>query len=647
MESYYKERMRTGATAPYLVKTMKDGFIKAAAATPRIKVGDTNFNAKQIIENVKEAASHGAKLITFPELCITAYTCGDLFMQDALIKNALKSVFEIADATVNLDILIAIGLPLAIESKLYNAAAIIKDGEILGFVTKSHLPNYSEFYEARHFNTLDSNTTVRIGCKDYFAGPKLIFCAEYPSDFKVGVEICEDLWVTNPPSGYLCENGASIILNLSASDEVISKAEYRRKLVTSQSARALCGYVYADAGDGESTTDLVFSGHNLIAENGSLLTESTLFNNGIIYSDIDINRIMLERRKMTTYTERFDSEYQKIYFSTAVNDTELERRFDPHPFVPKNTADLNERCELIFTMQAEGLRKRLQHIGCSTVTIGISGGLDSTLALLVAAKAFEMLRISLRGIKAVTMPCFGTTDRTYNNAKKLIEYIGAEFVEIPINESVTQHLKDIGADINNHNTTYENAQARERTQVLMDYSNETGGIVVGTGDLSELALGWATYNGDHMSMYGVNASIPKTLVKYLVKHVADMSEHKLKFTLYDILETPVSPELLPSEDGNISQQTESLVGPYELHDFFLYYFLRFGFTKSKIYRMAKAAFDGTYSDNIIKKWLDVFYKRFYQNQFKRSCLPDGPKVGTVSLSPRGDWRMPSDSEIIF
>ena len=491
---------------------MKDGFIKVAAATPRIKVGDTNFNAKQIIENVKEAASHGAKLITFPELCVTAYTCGDLFMQDALIKNALKSVFEIADATVNLDILIAVGLPLAIESKLYNAAAIIKDGDILGFVTKSHLPNYSEFYEARHFNTLDSNTTVRIGCKDYFAGPKLIFCAEYPSDFKVGVEICEDLWVTNPPSGYLSENGASIILNLSASDEVISKAEYRRKLVTSQSARALCGYVYADAGDGESTTDLVFSGHNLIAENGSLLTESTLFNNGIIYSDIDINRIMLERRKMTTYTEKFDNEYQKIYFSTAVNDAELERRFDPHPFVPKNTADLNERCELIFTMQAEGLRKRLQHIGCNTVTIGISGGLDSTLALLVAAKAFEMLRISFRGIKAVTMPCFGTTDRTYNNAKKLIEYIGAELVEIPINESVTQHLKDIGADINNHNTTYENAQARERTQVLMDYSNETGGIVVGTGDLSELALGWATYNGDHMSMYGVNASIPKTLV---------------------------------------------------------------------------------------------------------------------------------------
>lgn len=626
---------------------MKDGFIKVAAATPKIKVGDTNYNAKQIIENVKEAASHGAKLITFPELCVTAYTCGDLFLQDALIKNALKSVFEIADATVNLDILIAVGLPLAIESKLYNAAAVIKDGDILGFVTKSHLPNYSEFYEARHFNTLDNNTTVRIGRKDYFAGSKLLFCAEHPSDFKVGIEICEDLWVTNPPSGYLCENGASIILNLSASDEVISKAEYRRKLVTSQSARALCGYVYADAGDGESTTDLVFSGHNLIAENGSLLTESTLFNNGIIYSDIDINRIMLERRKMTTYTERFDNEYQKIYFSTAVNDSALERFFDPHPFVPKNTADLNERCELIFTMQAEGLRKRLQHIGCNTVTIGISGGLDSTLALLVAAKAFEMLRIPLRGIKAVTMPCFGTTDRTYNNAKKLIEYIGAEFVEIPINESVTQHLKEIGADINNHNTTYENAQARERTQVLMDYSNETGGIVVGTGDLSELALGWATYNGDHMSMYGVNASIPKTLVKYLVKHVADTSDHKLKFTLYDILETPVSPELLPSEDGNISQHTESLVGPYELHDFFLYYFLRFGFTKSKIYRMAKSAFDGTYSDNIIKKWLDVFYKRFYQNQFKRSCLPDGPKVGTVSLSPRGDWRMPSDSEIIF
>lgn len=626
---------------------MKDGFIKVAAATPKIKVGDTKYNSRQIIAQIKEAAENKAKIIVLPELCVTAYTCGDLFLQSALIDNAADAVFTIAEETKELDILIAVGTPIGANNRLYNTAAVIKGGEILGFVTKTHIPNYSEFYEARHFASLKDNTSVRLRGRDYPLGPKLIFCAEELSELKVGVEICEDLWVTNPPSGYLAENGATIILNLSASDEVITKSEYRRGLVSSQSARAVCGYVYADAGSGESTTDMVFAGHNIICENGTLLNQSKLFRNGIIYSDIDVNRIALDRRRMTTFDNQFNSGYSKIYFSTTVTETPLTRAFDPQPFVPKDKDKLKERCELIFTMQAEGLRKRLEHIGCKTVTIGISGGLDSTLALLVAVRAFERLNLPPRGINAVTMPCFGTTDRTYNNAKRLIGCVGATFKEIPISKSVTMHMEDIGADINNHNTTYENAQARERTQVLMDYSGETGGIVVGTGDLSELALGWATYNGDHMSMYGVNCSIPKTLVRYLVSYVADISGEELRATLLDILDTPVSPELLPPEDGEISQETESLVGPYALHDFFLYNFLRFGFSKSKIFRLAKEAFKGEYDEAEISKWLDTFYRRFYQNQFKRSCIPDGPKVGSVTLSPRGDWRMPSDSTIII
>lgn len=626
---------------------MKDGFIKVAAATPKIKVGDTKYNSRQIIAQIKEAAENRAKIIVLPELCVTAYTCGDLFLQSALIDNAADAVFTIAEETKDLDILIAVGTPIGANNRLYNTAAVIKGGEILGFVTKTHIPNYSEFYEARHFASLKDNTSVRLRDRDYPLGPKLIFCAEELSELKVGVEICEDLWVTNPPSGYLAENGATIVLNLSASDEVITKSEYRRGLVSSQSARAVCGYVYADAGSGESTTDMVFAGHNIICENGTLLNQSKLFRNGIIYSDIDVNRIALDRRRMTTFDNQFNSGYSEIYFSTTVTETPLTRAFDPQPFVPKDKDKLKERCELIFTMQAEGLRKRLEHIGCKTVTIGISGGLDSTLALLVAVRAFERLNLPPRGINAVTMPCFGTTDRTYNNAKRLIGCVGATFKEIPISKSVTMHMEDIGADINNHNTTYENAQARERTQVLMDYSGETGGIVVGTGDLSELALGWATYNGDHMSMYGVNCSIPKTLVRYLVSYVADISGEELRATLLDILDTPVSPELLPPEDGEISQETESLVGPYALHDFFLYNFLRFGFSKSKIFRLAKEAFKGEYDEAEISKWLDTFYRRFYQNQFKRSCIPDGPKVGSVTLSPRGDWRMPSDSTIII
>ena len=524
---------------------------------------------------------------------------------------------------------------------------MIKDGEILGFATKTHIPNYSEFYEARHFAPLSVNTTVTLRGREYPAGPKLLFCCEDMPDFKVGTEICEDLWVSSPPSGYLTAGGATVIMNLSASDEVISKAEYRRSLVSSQSARCICGYIYADAGSGESTTDMVFSGHNMIYENGAVLNQSKLFENGIIYADIDVQRIVLDRRRMNTFENDFSGGLQKIFFKTEINETRLERTFDSRPFVPRDREKLTERCELIFTMQAEGLRKRLSHIGCKTVTIGISGGLDSTLALLVTLRAFEKLGLPTSGVNAVTMPCFGTTDRTYNNAKRLIACTGASLAEIPISEAVTGHLRDIGADINNHNLTYENSQARERTQVLMDYAGEIGGIVVGTGDLSELALGWATYNGDHMSMYGVNCSIPKTLVRHLVEYVAAISGGELRQTLEDILATPVSPELLPPKDGGISQETESIVGPYILHDFFIYNFLRYGFSKSKIFRLAKSAFAGEYDEKTISKWLDSFYKRFYQNQFKRSCIPDGPKVGTVTLSPRGDFRMPSDSTIII
>ncbi len=625
---------------------MRDGFVKVAAATPRVKVGDTEHNGKEIIKLTKRAAEAGAKVIVFPELCITAYTCGDLFLQDRLIKSACETVFEIAEATKDSDILIAAGVPIGLGGCLYNCASVIKGGEVLGFVTKSHIPNYSEFYEARHFVPLGENTEIVLKGKKYPMGPKLLFEAENMPDFVVGAEICEDLWVPNPPSGAHAENGATVILNLSAGDEVIGKAEYRRCLVASQSGRSVCAYVYADAGYGESSTDMVFSGHNIICENGTFLSQSRLFENGIIFGDVDVNRLVLERRKISTFKNEFDKDYKKISFPTKIEETKLERTFDPHPFVPKEEDKLRERCELIFTMQAEGLEKRLEHIGATSVTVGVSGGLDSTLALLVSVRAFEKAGLDKKGINALTMPCFGTTGRTNGNAKSLAKAVGANLVEIPISEDVTVHLRSIGADINNHNTTYENSQARERTRVLMDYAGETGGIVVGTGDLSEMALGWTTYNGDHMSMYNVNCSIPKTLVRYLVAYVAEISGGALRDILLDILDTPVSPELLPPKDGVISQVTEDLVGPYELHDFFLYYFLRFGFEKAKIYRMAKIAFGDKYDSRTIAKWLDVFYDRFRKNQFKRSCMPDGPKVGSVTLSPRGDWRMPSDAEKI-
>lgn len=623
---------------------MKDGFIKAAAASPELRVADVKFNTEESIKCIKEAAENGAKLIVLPELGLTSYTCGDLFLQASLIRLAEQELLRLTDATKNLDILSVVGLPVSNNGKLYNCAAFVKAGEILGLVPKSNIPNYSEFYEARHFNTIEGNTEIMFGGRLIPMGTKLIFTAENMSGFSVAAEICEDLWTAAPPSCEHTKNGAVIIINQSASDEVIGKSDWRRKMIEVHSSKAACAYIYADAGEGESTTDMTFSGNNLIFELGTKLAEAPLFSNEIIYADIDTEKILQERRRITTFKNGNDPGYRRIYFKTELTETKLTRSFEMKPFVPSDETKLTERCEEIFAIQYHGLKKRLKHIGIKTVTIGISGGLDSTLALLVTAKAFESLGLPPSGIVAVTMPCFGTTNRTYTNAVNMIKSIGATLREINIKEAVSLHLSDIGADIDCHDVTYENAQARERTQVLMDIANKTGGIVIGTGDLSELALGFATYNGDHMSMYGVNCSIPKTLVRYLVKYVADSSDATLKETLYDVLDTPVSPELLPPDkNGKIAQQTEEIVGPYELHDFYLYNMIRWGFSKEKIYRMACLAFKNIYDEATIKKWLDIFMRRFFNSQFKRSCLPDGIKVGTVTLSPRGDWRMPSDA----
>lgn len=623
---------------------MKDGFIKVAAATHEVRVADVTFNAQKTTECIKEAAEKGAKLIVLPELGLTAYTCGDLFLQTKLVNQAKEALIKVAEETAGYDILAVIGLPISQNGKLYNCAAFVKGGEILGFASKSNLPNYSEFYEARLFNILDKNTEVMFNGKSVPMGPKLIFAAENYEGFSVAAEICEDLWASVPPSCEHTQNGAVIIVNQSASDELTGKSMRRRKIIEVHSSKSVCAYIYTNAGEDESSTDMTFSGSRLIYEAGSRLSESELFANGIIYADIDTEKILQERRRVTTFKHKINDEYRKIYFTTEICDTEIERFFKATPFVPSGNSKIKERCEEIFAIQYHGLKKRLKHIGAKTVTIGISGGLDSTLALLVTARAFESLGLPMSGIVAVTMPCFGTTDRTYKNAVSMIKSVGATFREVNIKESVALHLKDIGADINCHDVTYENAQARERTQVLMDIANKTGGIVIGTGDLSELALGFATYNGDHMSMYGVNASIPKTLVRYLVKYVADTSDDELKETLYDVLDTPVSPELLPpDEDGKIAQQTEEIVGPYELHDFYLYNMVRWGFSKEKIHRMACIAFKGVYDSDTIQKWLDIFMQRFFNSQFKRSCMPDGVKVGSVALSPRGDWRMPSDA----
>lgn len=625
---------------------MKDGYIKVAAITPDLRVADVNYNTERICEKIIECSQAGAKAMAFPELCITGYSCGDLFLQDILLNKAVKGLKKIAKCTEGIDAIVFVGLPLCVKGKLYNAAAALHNGEILGIVPKTFLPNYNEFYEARYFTKgMEETVFIELGDEEVPMGKHLLFACDTMKEFVIGVEICEDLWAPNPPSIWQALFGATLIVNLSASDEAVGKEDYRRALVCGQSARLLCGYVYAGAGIGESTQDVVYAGHSLIAENGVLLAESAKYENGVVYSEIDLQKLNAERRRNTTF-EPIDAanEDEIVPFSLKREHTALTRKIDPSPFIPHGKEERDKRCEEILSIQAMGLRKRLLHTGCQCAAVGISGGLDSTLALLVTVRAFDSLLLPRSGIRAVTMPGFGTTDRTYTNAVKMIKSLGASFQEVSIKKAVEVHFGDIGQDVSKHDVTYENAQARERTQILMDIANKEGGMVIGTGDLSELALGWATYNGDHMSMYAVNASVPKTLVRHLVRYSADICKDiGLKEALLDVLDTPVSPELLPPEEGEISQKTEDLVGPYELHDFFLYYMLRFGFPPKKIYRLAKLAFYGIYEEDVILHWLRNFYRRFFSQQFKRSCLPDGPKVGTVAVSPRGDLRMPSDA----
>ncbi|MDF2803583.1 MAG: synthetase [Anaerocolumna sp.] len=628
---------------------MKDGFLKVAAATPKIEVANPVHNGKEIKILIDLAVKQQVKVLVFPELCLTGYTCGELFLQETLINQTNCTLKEISDYTKGLDILVAIGTPVLKDAKLYNTAAVIMNGDILGFVPKKNLPNYSEFYEARHFNPgFDTIEYINFYNKLIPISTNLLFKCSNFSYLTIGVEICEDLWVPNPPSVKQALAGATLILNPSASNEITGKDTYRRDLIKMQSAKLVSGYIYADSGEGESTTDLVFAGHNLIAENGTLLKESKRFTNELIISEIDMQKLTGERRRMTTFNVSHVSDFTFIPFNFKSDilseEIPLTRRIDKAPFVPSRMEERNKRCEEIINIQAYGLKKRLEHTSLKNCVIAISGGLDSTLALLIICKAFDLLSWDRKGIIAVTMPCFGTTDRTYQNAVGLAKQLGTFFLEIPIGDAVIQHFKDIQHDPDLHNVTYENSQARERTQVIMDLANKYDGLVIGTGDMSELALGWATYNGDHMSMYGVNASVPKTLVRYLVSYFAETSkDENIKNVLTDVLDTPVSPELLPPVEGQISQITEELVGPYELHDFFIYYVLRYGFTPAKVYRLAVLAFEGSYDKEVILRWLKIFYRRFFSQQFKRSCLPDGPKVGSVAISPRGDLRMPSDA----
>ena len=623
---------------------MRDGFVKVAAVTPELRVADIKYNTESICGCAAGAAEQGAKIIVFPELCITGYTCGDLFLQEALLTAAKEALTVIAERTAKLDAVLFVGLPFVCCGKLYNAAAVLNGGRVLGLVPKTFLPAYNEFYEARHFTPgMAEPVEVTVGGQAVPMGTKLLFACKGMTELVLAAEICEDLWTPEPPSIRHARCGATVIVNLSASDETTGKDVYRRELVNGQSARLLCGYIYASAGDGESTQDVVYSGHNLIAEGGHLLAESGRFVNETIFAELDVHRIVAERRRMTTFTTQEEG-YRVIPFALKDTVTELTRFIDPMPFVPGQKEEREKRCDEILSIQAMGLKKRLAHTNCRTAVVGISGGLDSTLALLVTVRAFDLLGMGHDRIKAVTMPGFGTTDRTYDNAVKLIRSLGADFTRVDIREAVNIHFRDIGQDPSVHDVTYENGQARERTQILMDIANREGGLVIGTGDLSELALGWATYNGDHMSMYAVNSSVPKTLVRHLVRYYADTcGDEELTQVLLDVLDTPVSPELLPPEDGRISQKTEDIVGPYELHDFFLYHMLRLAEPPRKVFRLAKYAFAGTYDDTTILKWLEVFYRRFFSQQFKRSCLPDGPKVGSVAVSPRGDLRMPSDA----
>ena len=631
---------------------MRDGFVTVAAGTPKIRVADCRYNAEQIFTLMREADKQGVKVLVLPELCLTGYTCGDLFLQETLLNGAEEGLRTILEATKNLDMIAAVGLPVRDKwnNKLYNCAAVIQKGEILGLVPKTYLPNYGEFYEHRWFASsggfggVDHNVTL---CgQEVNLSRNGIFACTGKENLVIGVEICEDLWAPEPPSAVLARQGATIILNLSASNETVGKAAYRRSLVTGQSGRLVCGYVYADAGEGESTTDLVFVGHNMIAENGTLLSERR-FATGLTISEIDVDKLVAERRRMNTYgSPEKAPEIWRIFFDMDLAKTRLTRHVSPTPFVPEDAESREARCSEILCIAALGLKKRLEHTGARTAVVGLSGGLDSTLAVLITALAMQMMGRPSSDIIAVTMPCFGTTDRTKSNAVLLAERLGATLRTVDISNSVRLHFKDIGHDPEDHSVTYENAQARERTQVLMDIANATGGLVIGTGDLSELALGWCTYNGDHMSNYAVNAGIPKTLVRHLVSFISDDKEAedpKLSGVLADILDTPVSPELLPAVQGEISQRTEDLVGPYELHDFFLYYIIRWGFGPRKVLRLAEQAFAGKYDRRVLLKWLRNFYRRFFSQQFKRSCLADGPKVGSVALSPRGDWRMPSDA----
>ncbi len=624
---------------------MKHGFIKVAAATPDMRVADVKYNVEQIKKQMDEAVGKKVMITVFPELCITGYTCGELFFQDVLLKAAIQGLEDLAAYTGNKAGLYFFGMPLRIGAELYNVAVAVSGGEILGIVPKTYIPTYGEFYEGRYFSSgADVEDSIDLcGQIEIPFGTDLLFAVDGMPDVVVGAEICEDVWTPCPPSIFHAMAGATIIVNLSASNELAGKTEYRRDLIKNHSAKLVCGYIYANPGCGESTMDVVYSGHNIIAENGNVLAESAPYANGLTISEIDVLALVKERQRLTTFTNQAEGYYQTT-FSLPEMSTELTRTIENNPFLPAD--DKQRKCRLseVLDIQAYGLVKRMRHTHCTNTVIGISGGLDSTLALLVTAKAYDILGLDKKGITAVTMPGFGTTDRTYQNALAMIEALGATTVEISIKDAVLQHFKDIGHDVSVHDVTYENSQARERTQILMDLANKVGGMVIGTGDLSELVLGWATYNGDHMSMYAVNASVPKTMVRYLVEHVADTaSDGKLSVILKDVLDTPVSPELLPPSEGQISQKTEELVGPYELHDFVMYYVLRHGFSPEKIFRMAKLAFAGIYDEETIKKWMITFYRRFFSQQFKRSCLPDGPKTGSISVSPRGDLRMPSDA----
>ncbi|NCB04611.1 MAG: NAD(+) synthase [Clostridia bacterium] len=625
---------------------MKHGFVRVSAATPTIRVADCRHNAAAVISAIRAAGAQGVQVLVLPELCVTGYTCGDLFLHDTLLDGAEDAALDIAAATRGSDMLVIFGMPLRVGQRLYNCAAAAQNGAILGIVPKSHLPNYGEFYEARHFSPAPpQNAVVSLGGEPVPLGTRLLFCCRELDALQVAIEICEDLWVPLPPSVAHAAAGATLIVNCSASDETAGKADYRRTLLTAHSARCACAYVYADAGEGESTTDMVFAGHDLIAENGLLLAETALFSGDAAVTEVDVSRLIYERRRTRMFPVPSDDGYTRIPFSLAPVENELTRPIDPTPFVPADGDARRARCSLILGLQTQGFKQRFAHAKSRAAVIGISGGLDSCLALLVAVRAMDALGRSRRDVVAVSMPCFGTTERTKNNAEVLCDLLGVTLRTIEIGDAVLGHFEDIGHDPSQHDVTFENAQARERTQVLMDIANQTGGLVVGTGDLSELALGWATYNGDHMSMYGVNAGIPKTLVRYIVRTVAEeCGDRALRDVLLDIVATPVSPELLPADEhGDIAQKTEDLVGPYELHDFFLYCLLRWGFSPSKTLRLAQAAFGAQYERDFILHWLRTFCRRFFQQQYKRSCLPDGPKIGSVSLSPRGDWRMPSDA----